>query len=127
MEFKWQRPSHIPFPNVWLTFKARDSESDTIVEYRIQDLPVDRFDDALEFMRENFIKNEPMRATAETAVDDIEDYLNIWRCVFNQRVTFACFKAGSDDILGLNLNFVAVQNEDFLGSIQEQVSFDQKC
>lgn len=59
---QWSRPFDIvPYPNVWLEFKAKESKtSDKMVKYRIQDLPVDRFDDAIQHMRENFLEDEPL-------------------------------------------------------------------
>lgn len=60
LTFIWKRPSTIEHPKVWHTFKARDLDSDELVEYRIQDLPLDRIDDAFEHMEANYNQDEPI-------------------------------------------------------------------
>lgn len=52
------RPDTVPFPRVWHEFHARDSNSDEIVKYRVEDLPEARFSDAVDFMIDNFAKEE---------------------------------------------------------------------
>lgn len=56
----WKRPDTIEYPKVWHTFKARDLDSDKLVEYRIQDLPLDRVDDAYAHMVANYNQDEPI-------------------------------------------------------------------
>lgn len=69
MVYSWKRPEHIPFPSVWLRFKARDLNSDELVEYRVQDLPLERYDEALEYMTSMFLEDEPMfKATGESFI-----------------------------------------------------------
>lgn len=56
----WTRPKTSEYPKVWSTFKARDLDSDELVEYRVQDLPESRFEDAINHMVENFFLDEPI-------------------------------------------------------------------
>lgn len=60
LTLKWKRPDSTEFPKVWHTFKARDLYSDELVEYRIQDLPLERMEEAFEHMFDNYIKDEPI-------------------------------------------------------------------
>lgn len=60
MSLTWRRPENIPFPSVWLKFKAKDLNSDNLVEYRVQDLPLDRYEDAIDHMCIHFLVDEPM-------------------------------------------------------------------
>lgn len=64
----WVRPlDKVPYPNVWLEFEAKESkDSDKLVKYRIQDLPEDRFDDAIQHMNENYMPDEPLSAIIGT-------------------------------------------------------------
>lgn len=62
IKLSWTRPDAITYPKVWHTFKAREVESDRLVEYRIQDLPQSRAEDAYKHMFENFIQDEPIAA-----------------------------------------------------------------
>lgn len=59
IKLKWSRPQTTEFPKIWKTFYAPDISSDKLVEYRIQDLPESRFDDAIKHMVANYLKDEP--------------------------------------------------------------------
>lgn len=60
LQLKWVRPDTTEFPKVWRTFKAADLGSDELVEYRIEDLTEDRFEDALQHMLNNYLLDEPI-------------------------------------------------------------------
>lgn len=53
----YARPTDlVPFPNVWMEFVAKESKiSENLVKYRIQDLPEDRFDEAIEYIAKYFL------------------------------------------------------------------------
>lgn len=59
LNFKWTRPNS-EYPRVWNTFMAKDIDSDELVEYRIQDSPESREDEAVQFMAERMCKEEPL-------------------------------------------------------------------
>lgn len=58
MSSSWKRSVSVPYPSIWHTFMAKDTESDKVVNYIVQDLPKDRFDEALKFMKDFFIPDE---------------------------------------------------------------------
>lgn len=60
LKLKWTRPATVEYPKGWSTFKARDLDSDELVEYRIQDLPESRFEDAIKQMIEHYLPDEPI-------------------------------------------------------------------
>lgn len=60
MSFIWKRPENVQFPSVWLRFKAKDLNSENLVEYIMQDLPTDRYEDAINHMCIHFLVDEPM-------------------------------------------------------------------
>ena len=89
----WTRPVNVPFPNVWLRFKAKDTESDKLVEYRIQDLPEDRFEDAIQHMTDNYLVDEPIAKSLGCVQGDPElraDFERIIRAVLPQRMAVVC-------------------------------------
>lgn len=48
-------------PKVWSEFSAKESKnSDRLVKYWIQDLPEDRFDDALQHIEDCFLPDAPV-------------------------------------------------------------------
>lgn len=73
--FCWKRTNFENFPNVYSRFKVNDPDSNTLINYRIQDIPEDRFDDVVEFMaRDEFLLEEPFhngigKNIASTIVD----------------------------------------------------------
>lgn len=58
----WSRPiDTISYPKVWLEFTAKESKnSDHIIKYWIQDLPEDRFDDAIQHIANHFLLDAPI-------------------------------------------------------------------
>lgn len=105
MGFSWKRPENIPFPSVWLTFKAKDLNSDDLVEYRVQDLPEDRYDEAIEHMTTIFLPDEPMCRSTDLYKDSVSvaEIQDLWRLMLKQRIVLVCFKLGSDEIVGMNM------------------------
>lgn len=60
VELKWKRPITVEYPKVWRTFKARDLESNNLVEYCIQDLPEAHYEAAMCHMTEQYLRDEPL-------------------------------------------------------------------
>lgn len=60
MRYSWRRPENIKFPQVWATFKAKDLNSEHLVEYRVEDLTPNRFEDGIKHMTDFYLKNEPV-------------------------------------------------------------------
>lgn len=67
IKLKWARTQTAEYPKIWRRFAARDLNSDKLVEYRIQDLPESRFEDAVKHMIANYLKDEPMTNTLSNA------------------------------------------------------------
>ncbi len=63
LKLKWSRPQTTEFPKIWKTFFARDINSEKLIEYRIQDLPESRFEEAIKHMRANYLQDEPITNT----------------------------------------------------------------
>lgn len=52
----WERPDDVLFPQKWLEFNAKDCDSDNTVKYTLQDLPENRYDEAIKLMVEIFLR-----------------------------------------------------------------------
>lgn len=124
LSLKWKRPDSVEYPKVWHTFMARDTDSDDLVEYRIQDLPPERANDAYEHMLGNYILDEPVGEVLGSAGDLIhyEDYKMAWDPMVAQGMPLVCFKAGSDEIVGANMLFVSSKGDNFMDKCRAQVS-----
>lgn len=109
----WSRPSHLLYPNVWLQFKAKDVDTNDLVDYTVQDLPDDRFAEAINIMATGFLADAPMAKLKDGANDllYVRDNVRIWEHIVKQRMTNVCFKNGSDEIVGLNFNFVSSKDD----------------
>lgn len=144
VDSEWKRPESSEFPKIWHTFKARDIDSDNLVEYRIQDLPESRFDEAVRMMSSAFCRDEPI-CEAYGALNicfffcksnsysfnftglandpvAIEDQEVMWKSIVNQKSALVCFKEGSTEIVGVNMNIITGKNDHFLDEICKQVN-----
>lgn len=124
LTLKWKRPEFVEFPKVWHTFRARDFDGDNLVEYRIQDLPLNRANDYIDFFVTNFVGDEPI-SMALGVFDDpyaIDDYKSAWAPIIAQRTPLVCFKDGSDDIVGGNMVFISTKGDLFPFGLRPIVS-----
>ncbi|XP_062564495.1 uncharacterized protein LOC134227163 [Armigeres subalbatus] len=112
----WNRPDHVPFPHTWHTFQARDptAADDRLINYRVQDLPPERAEDAVRHMCTYFLKDEPICRSLKL-VDDpvgVREMSLVWAKVARQRCAVVCFREGSDEIVGLNMLTVVSREDD---------------
>lgn len=121
---RWNRPDSADFPRIWHTFKARDIDSDNLVEYRIQDLPMDRADDFFQHMLATFIPDEPIGQALGYENDPLigEDYKKLWTPAIAQRMALVCFKEGSNEIVGTNVIFISSKGDNYFTEIRRVVS-----
>lgn len=105
---KWKRPSgDLKFPMVFSKF-TRDGE-----EYRIEDIPEDRYVEACEFMLKYFVPYEP-KLVSRNGKDDplvLEDCFNLFMRDIRQKVSVACLKGSSNDFIGINILEVLGRND----------------
>lgn len=109
---KFVRPETLPFPEIFHKFKAKDKNSDDIIEYRVQDLPEDSFESALDLIAKHFVTHETFcvcKGIAERpkSVKAIVDY---YREVIKNKLTLACFR--DDKLVGLNVFIVKSKFDD---------------
>lgn len=113
MILNWTRPITIPHPNVWLKFKARDVLTDDLVEYTVQDLPEERFEEAIEMMAKGFLADIPLVKLKNGANDMeyVEDVTRIWKGIVKQKMSHVCFKESSQEIVGLKMNYLSSKGD----------------
>lgn len=105
IEKKWTRPIDLEFPHTYHKFTAKDALGEQDVNYIVQDIPEDRFDDVVKFMLEHYLVDEPTIASRKGFEDPqtVEDMTNEWRHLLNKRISQVCFIEDSDEIIGVNL------------------------
>lgn len=106
---KFVRPESLPFPETYYTFKARDLSSDDIVEYRVQDLPDNFHEQAIDLIVKHFLPQETFCACKRiverpASVKVIRDFYSE---ILKNKLTLACFRNGNDDdLVGINVFIV---------------------
>jgi hypothetical protein len=113
MSEHWQRPSELCFPVKYYKFVTKDRDSDNLVEYRVEDIPESRYEEACRFMVKHFVPYEP-KLVARNGQNDplvLEDYYNKYMHGIKQKVSVACFKRGSDEFVGVNILEVLGRND----------------
>lgn len=60
IKLNWMRSKTAIHPRIWRSFMARDLDSDKPIEYRVQDLPESRYDDAINHLEKFYLKGEPV-------------------------------------------------------------------
>uniref|UniRef100_A0A1L8DD55 N-acetyltransferase domain-containing protein n=1 Tax=Nyssomyia neivai TaxID=330878 RepID=A0A1L8DD55_9DIPT len=111
---KWERPESVSFTNIWLNFTAKDPDSGQIVNYYVQDVPEERFDEVAQLMATIFTRDETMCKSLDIINDpmyNMEDSIKDWKNLLKQRMSLICFKEGSDEICGINMLEVLGKHE----------------
>lgn len=123
MSKKNRRPANLPYPNEWLSFQAFSDNSETVTQYRIQDLMPSRFEDAVKHMTKYFLSDEPLcrsRKLKEHPLSIYEFQDIIRSTMLENKMAIACYREGSNDIVGMNILYV--QRRDDRSDIQEVCS-----
>ncbi|XP_062533696.1 uncharacterized protein LOC134202697 [Armigeres subalbatus] len=106
----WQRPEAVPYPKIWHRFQAKSLRIDSYSEwYTVQDLPKERFEDALRHMSSQFVRDEQMNKALRLKDDStaMEEIVQLWKDMLSERLSLVCFREGSDEIVGVNVLGVA--------------------
>lgn len=100
---KFVRPASLKFPTVYATFKAKDKDSNNEVEYMIQDLPEDYFEEALNLLVNVFLPDEALYSCSGVSADAaaIKEVREFWSEKLAMKTSLACFRSGSKDLAGL--------------------------
>lgn len=108
-----KRVEGFEFPQIYLRFQAKDKDSDELVNYWVQDMPEDRFEELVEFMTKHFLPYEVMCECKGVMNNpkSVESVKDIWRDMLKQKVTLVCFKEGCNDIIGANVLIVYSKGE----------------
>lgn len=114
MSYSWSRPENIEFPLTYSRFQALDCDSDErLVEYRIEDLQEERFEDAVNIIRDKHLIDEPMKSSKgvrDCPISVQEMIENLWN-MLKQNISLVCYREGSDEIVAVNILGVITETE----------------
>jgi hypothetical protein len=68
-------------------------------EFVVQDLPQDRVEEAAKFMLEYYVKDETFQKATKVSEETLTDF---YRFVLRQKVSLACFKKNTGELIALN-------------------------
>lgn len=110
--FTFKRPEKLSFPQVYSKFQAKDRNSDEIVNYYIQDLPEDRFEEAVDLMIKHFLPDETLCSAIGVFKNPkaVEEMRRFWREMAEEKFSLVCFREGHDDIVAAN--FIIIRSKD---------------
>lgn len=120
---KFTRPSSLTFPQTYYTFKAKDSESEALVDYRIQDLPEEDYERALDLLLSAFVPEENLCVCRDVPSDSVamKELRAFWEKELNSKISIACYKNNDESNVLVGLNVLAVKSKD------EDCSSDKVC
>lgn len=108
---KFVRPESIKIPQVYLTFNAKDKNSDVVVSYRVQDLTEEYYEKAVDLLVKHFLAEETFCACRKLIESEkaVEEFRSLWRSCFAEKLSLACFKDGSDELISVNALMVNIK------------------
>ena len=107
--YKYKRPESLDFPQIYYTFNVKDKNSDKIVEYRVQDVPVKYFELVADFMVNHFLPDETLCASRSVPEKPtaVEEFRTFWLETLKEKTSIGCFKNDeSDELVGANVLLV---------------------
>jgi hypothetical protein len=107
----FKRPSKLPYPTIYHKFHAKDKDSDEIVEYRIQDLLEQDYENGMDMMIFEYCPEESFNRCRGVSnnPEAIEEKRVFWRSILDKRLSVGCYK--SDELVGVCILTVHVENE----------------
>jgi hypothetical protein len=112
--YKFKRPESLPLPTTYYTFTAKDKTGDNIVEYRVQDLTEEYFEQAVDFMVKYFLPDETLCASKNVPEkpNAIESFRGFWWDMLRHKLSIACFRNdGSGELVGANILIVNTKED----------------
>lgn len=100
MSFK--RPESLNFPIVYREFSSIKGDS---IKFRIQDLPEEYFEEAVELLLKHFMPEETF-CVAKKLYDDDEIrniMIEFYQEILRKKLSIGCFAEGSRDLIAVNI------------------------
>ena len=101
------------FPLTYLNFTSRDDGDENFVNYRIEDLQEDRFDEVIGILSGLHLREEPMYSSKKVleCSQSMKEMTDNWKNMLEQKVSLVCYKEGSDEIVAVNVLGVVTEAE----------------
>ena len=109
---KFVRSESVKYPQIYSTFTAKDKDSDVIVSYRVQDLPEEYFEKAVDLMVKHFLDDETFCVCRKLVESEkgVEEFRVLWQSCFTEKLSLACFKDATNELISVNALMVNIQD-----------------
>ena len=113
MPYTWTRPENLDFPLTYLNFQSQDEEVEYIVNYRVEDLQENRFDEVLSILSDLHLQEESMYSSKKVVEcpQSMREMIENWKNMLRQKISLVCYKEGSDEIVAVNILGVTTEVE----------------
>lgn len=103
----FERPESSNYPQVYATFQAGDEE------FHISDLTEDHWEEALDLLMKYVIPEETFCRAIKIPEkpNAMKIMIDGYRDLFKKKVSLACFKAATGELVGLNILAVKTKGE----------------
>lgn len=111
MVVKFKRPKDLEYPKTYHTFHAKDSNTDELVEYVVEDLTEEYTEQALEIFN-SFLSPEEIcnrAAKVPQTPNAVKALTEFNRLVIKEKFSLACFKKETREFVGFN--FLTVKSK----------------
>lgn len=114
-EPKFKRPIGGLYPLMYHTFLSKDIGGESQAEYYIQDLTENNFDEAVELLVKYLWPEETLNKAAN--ISEKEDVIvvmkQVYRQVMSEKLSLACFKMGTNEMVSVNVMYVKTKGEKY--------------
>lgn len=116
-------------PQIFSKFYAKDTGNDEIIEYRIQNLPEELFEDALNLYYEEFFPEEFLCSSRKLHEKNFEthDMINAMRKSMQKGLSIACFrndgKYQTEIVAAHNLHVHSKNDSTNMSEVSEKILF----
>jgi GNAT superfamily N-acetyltransferase len=96
------RRDGIAYPQIYSKFKVKRDDNE--VQFYIQDLTANYFDEAVDFIVDNHARGAVFHNAAATLVQEsgVERVRAAYRRVFEEKISLICLRADTNEVVGLN-------------------------
>ncbi len=98
---------------IYHKFLAKDLNSNDLVEYRVEDVPEDRYKEVADFLVKNYVPDEPMLECLKIAENPeaVEFIRAFFLNILEKKASLICFKERSQEIVAANAMSVQTKAE----------------
>jgi hypothetical protein len=98
----FERPESLKFPTIYREFASKKGGN---LKFRVQDLPEECFEEAIELLVNHFIPEETFCVAKKVSNDDEVRNITVefYREILSKRISVGCFSEDSSELIAVNI------------------------